>query len=298
MILLVASSSRGGADASFGLWRDVSLRPGFRIDRVPVVPGASGDSPPNHRLSDLQLRMHMASPGYRDISGIARCPYWMMLALALGPHAVRRVWLMRRRRPANGRCRSCGYDLRASAGRCPECGTIPRDADGDRPGARRPSRAARVAVVAAAAVWPSLIAFCGLPAKTVPVEAAAPAQSAGPVSAAAPGGQASRTASPTPEPLVIRPGDTLDFDVDNFFGNGATTRVSFMVSQAGTIEVSAGAGLHVAGVTTASQLESAIQRRYVEMEVALTKVTLIRPAAREVAPGSGDPPSTLPTSDR
>jgi len=93
-------------------------------------------------------------------------------------------------------------------------------------------------------------------------------------------------------------GDTLDFDVDNLFGNGATTRVSFLVSQAGTIEVSAGAGLHVAGVTTASQLESAIQRRYVEMEVALTKVTLIRPAAREVAPGSGDPPSTLPTSDR
>jgi len=74
----------GGADASFGLWRDVSLRPGFRIDRVPVVPGASGDSPPNHRLSDLQLRMHMASPGYRDISGIARCPYWVVLALALG----------------------------------------------------------------------------------------------------------------------------------------------------------------------------------------------------------------------
>jgi hypothetical protein len=53
-------------------------------------------------------------------------PNWMLLvAFAVLPV----VWLIRRRRARRrllvGRCRQCGYDLRATPDRCPECGATP-----------------------------------------------------------------------------------------------------------------------------------------------------------------------------
>jgi len=50
-------------------------------------------------------------------------PHWLaLLALAALPAAwARRRW-KQRRAAVEGRCRSCGYDLRATPGRCPECG--------------------------------------------------------------------------------------------------------------------------------------------------------------------------------
>ena len=49
-------------------------------------------------------------------------PHWMT-ALAAG--VIPAIWIIRRNRAARfgtGRCRRCGYDLRATPARCPECG--------------------------------------------------------------------------------------------------------------------------------------------------------------------------------
>ena len=51
-------------------------------------------------------------------------PYWaVLLLLAIAP--ARALWRARRSRwrLRAGRCRTCGYDLRATHHRCPECGT-------------------------------------------------------------------------------------------------------------------------------------------------------------------------------
>jgi hypothetical protein len=50
-------------------------------------------------------------------------PNWFIAAItAGGVLLLARMWWKRRPRPA-GRCRRCGYDLRATPDRCPECGT-------------------------------------------------------------------------------------------------------------------------------------------------------------------------------
>ena len=51
-------------------------------------------------------------------------PDWFIAAtcVVLPYRAVRR-WRAARRKRLAGRCRRCGYDLRATPGRCPECGT-------------------------------------------------------------------------------------------------------------------------------------------------------------------------------
>ncbi len=53
-------------------------------------------------------------------------PYWPLGTAAVALPVVVAVSVRRRRRtPMAGRCRRCGYDLRATPGRCPECGAVP-----------------------------------------------------------------------------------------------------------------------------------------------------------------------------
>lgn len=67
---------------------------------------------------------------YRERVWSVTFPLWVVILLALAlpatPVAVR-FWRARHavRRAAEGRCPTCGYDLRGSPDRCPECGRAP-----------------------------------------------------------------------------------------------------------------------------------------------------------------------------
>jgi hypothetical protein len=89
----------------------------LRLKRVEAVawrrePGQSPNAPP------------AATATFPDhTSWQLWCDFWLLAAVSA---PLPGVWLARRfrsaRRRAQGVCRRCGYDLRATPGRCPECG--------------------------------------------------------------------------------------------------------------------------------------------------------------------------------
>lgn len=52
---------------------------------------------------------------------IFQLPYWLLFLMSLAPSALLGKRILRRR-PQDGYCVHCGYDLRATPNRCPECG--------------------------------------------------------------------------------------------------------------------------------------------------------------------------------
>ncbi len=79
----------------------------------------------------LGFQTEVPSPPLR--SGFERVlfvPDWFLAAVfGVLPYRAVRRWRSARRDRLVGRCRRCGYDLRASPGRCPECGTPAATAD-------------------------------------------------------------------------------------------------------------------------------------------------------------------------
>jgi len=58
-------------------------------------------------------------------------PWWLLLLLSsVLPVATLLRNSRRKARVANGCCRACGYDLRATPERCPECGAVPPSVEG------------------------------------------------------------------------------------------------------------------------------------------------------------------------
>ena len=64
--------------------------------------------------------------GWYSVSGFS-APCWFYLLLFTVLPAARLFYHRKTaRRFRRGRCRACGYDLRATPDRCPECGTVPK----------------------------------------------------------------------------------------------------------------------------------------------------------------------------
>jgi hypothetical protein len=55
---------------------------------------------------------------------IVYTPFWLPVILFASPTLVACAKHWQRRRVGPGRCRACGYDLRATPERCPECGLL------------------------------------------------------------------------------------------------------------------------------------------------------------------------------
>ena len=78
--------------------------------------------------------LHFRYTRWSNGSGEVGVPFWVMGLLCAVVGGVSGVMArVQRRRAPRGRCRVCGYDLRASRERCPECGTLIDDEAAGKP---------------------------------------------------------------------------------------------------------------------------------------------------------------------
>jgi hypothetical protein len=109
---------------------EVAWPEGHRREDPAAVAGLRGGSWWN-RIGFAFERERRQWPAPYGLTSVQRrlfvsVPYWFMTLLSAAPT----LWLVRavrgrRRQPGHDRrCRSCGYDLRATPDRCPECGMI------------------------------------------------------------------------------------------------------------------------------------------------------------------------------
>ena len=87
----------------------------IRLDGQPATPWM---------MFETEFTTGLELPSFHlGIAKVIRLPFWIILLAAAIPTAV--LWHRDRRTSTSGRCRICGYDLRASKDKCPECGTRP-----------------------------------------------------------------------------------------------------------------------------------------------------------------------------
>ncbi len=100
--------------------------------------------------SNIEEKLLASGSGFRAIAlpdrklQVQTWDFWQLnlipagfAALMLSALLAVGEWILHRRRTRTaGRCRVCGYDLRATPDRCPECGLIPPSKDARLPGPR------------------------------------------------------------------------------------------------------------------------------------------------------------------
>ena len=87
-------------------------------------PGRSADMGPRRWLGFLWYYRRTPQPRRSSAERTLHFPIAaLVIATLILPAAVAAAHWRRHRRPRPGRCRGCGYDLRATPDRCPECGT-------------------------------------------------------------------------------------------------------------------------------------------------------------------------------